>query len=337
MKKLLYLIVILLLSCERDRIGPQQVNPGPDPVLRGRQVFMLNEGNFQRGNASIGAYTPATDSARDGVFRAFNSDRPLGDVAQDLQLHRGKYYVVLNNSGLVREIDTATWQETAVFSNLSTPRYISFYKNRAFVTELFANKIWVLDLESKNIDTTLQVNGRTGHSLRWGGNIVATMQNKLLIINPEKPGIDSSWKLYPGLERMRLDTDNNLWVLCRESKPPRILQLSPKGTVLKNLTLSGDAEPQFLSGTPGGAYLYYFDRGAVYRLRKSAPNPKPEKLMDVPTTSVYGMNVDPQNGDLYLSDALDFNQNADVYRFNKEGQLLSRFKGGAITNGFRFE
>jgi hypothetical protein len=65
---------------------------------------------------------------------------------------------------------------------------------------------------------------------------------------------------------------------------------------------------------------------------------------NLPTTSflslsgrnIYGVDADPTNGDLYLSDAIDYVQSSKIYRYSKDGNLIHSFNAGIISNGFVF-
>jgi hypothetical protein len=50
----------------------------------------------------------------------------------------------------------------------------------------------------------------------------------------------------------------------------------------------------------------------------------------------YTLAVHPKSGDIYLSDALDYVQASNIYRYDSSGELIHEFKGGIITGGFFF-
>jgi hypothetical protein len=52
--------------------------------------------------------------------------------------------------------------------------------------------------------------------------------------------------------------------------------------------------------------------------------------------NVYGLNADPSNGDIYISDALDYQQASSIMRYSQSGTLIDHFYAGIITNGFIF-
>ena len=63
-------------------------------------VFITCEGNFGSDNASLSFYRTDAEEVENEVFSRANG-MLLGDVAQSMVLHRGRGYVVVNNSGVV--------------------------------------------------------------------------------------------------------------------------------------------------------------------------------------------------------------------------------------------
>jgi DNA-binding beta-propeller fold protein YncE len=52
---------------------------------------------------------------------------------------------------------------------------------------------------------------------------------------------------------------------------------------------------------------------------------------------LYGINVNPENGDIYVADAIDYTQSGAIYRYSTEGILIDQFKVGVIPNGMVFK
>lgn len=128
--------------------GPQHEEPFAQSQ---RGVFITCEGNFGWDNASLSFYDPAARSVENEIFIRANGMK-LGDVAQSMTLHKGRGYVVVNNSGAVYVIDPATFRVTGVIEGVVSPRYIHFPNDTtAYITDLYDPRITVVDSRSNRI------------------------------------------------------------------------------------------------------------------------------------------------------------------------------------------
>ncbi|WP_417588832.1 YncE family protein [Owenweeksia hongkongensis] len=324
-----------LLACDRDIIGPQETNPKPKPVLEGKHVFVVDEGNFGSGNASITAYNPSDEDVQYNVYSGFNDDVPLGDVLQDMQQYNGRYYLVLNNSGKVTVVDTTTWKNVGDIEGLINPRYISFYKNRAFVTELYAKKLWVLNLNQMKVEQEIVMPESGFHTIAWNNRIWVGSKQYLVSLNPETLEKDSTYTLRKNVERMVVDSKNRMWVLTTEN-PAHLYRFSQNGDIELDWTFGNNEKPLYLEINSKEQDLYFVMGTSVYRQNVDTLNLSPQKILDFSGQNIYGFNVNPVTGELYLADALDYNQASDIYRYSATGQLIDQFKSGVISNGFLF-
>ena len=72
-------------------------------------VFILNEGNYNSGNATLSYYNPAAKTVQNGVFQRANG-RKLGDTGQSIIIWDGVAYIAVENSGIVWGIDVETFK-----------------------------------------------------------------------------------------------------------------------------------------------------------------------------------------------------------------------------------
>src|SRR5690554_356122 len=113
------IILLLLVTGSCMKYGPSETEaflPGPSS----KGLFIVNEGNFMYGNASLTYYDPQSGNVENEVFIRANGIN-LGDVAQSMTIHNGLGYIVVNNSGVIFVIDPATFRLKGNITGLISP------------------------------------------------------------------------------------------------------------------------------------------------------------------------------------------------------------------------
>ncbi len=146
------LIINYFNSCVKDKPNPP---PHNNTAVRSGRILLLNEGAMGMNNSSLSLMDADSLQINNTVFEQSNGFG-LGDVAQQLVQINASYYVVLNNSGIIRELDTASLKEKGRISGLSFPRQmVQAGANKAFVTHLYRNYISVVDLNTRQMTKTI--------------------------------------------------------------------------------------------------------------------------------------------------------------------------------------
>lgn len=150
-----FLLGILLAACSDDN----GANPAPVVPTVPRGLYIINEGNFMRGNASLSFFVPDSAVMYNNVFQSING-RPLGDVGNSITMHKGRAYIVVNNSHRIEVIDPSTHKsiKSIICPPGSSPRAIAFDESgTGYITNLYANSVSVYDDESNTITKSIPV------------------------------------------------------------------------------------------------------------------------------------------------------------------------------------
>lgn len=304
-------------------------------------VFILNEGNFQFGNASMSFYNHLNESVQNRMFEAINGI-PMGDVAQSMMVINDAAYVVMNNSGKIWKLDLSNLNIQAEITGFPSPRYmIPVSESKAYVSNFQGDVISVFNLLSNAVTGEIAVDGWTEEMEIIDNNVYALgmRSNQVYKINAESDQITDS--LYLGIEPycIEKDEDGKLWVLTTgglaQEEFPKLSQINPETFSVENEFPFPriDDYPSNLTFSPDYQSLYFTAGNGLYKMDVQSgqiPN------SPIAIGSFYGMNIDPESGIIYVTDALDYNQRGYVYRLTESGSPIDTFKVDLIPRFMLF-
>ncbi len=322
-------------------------------------IFVVNEGNFMYGNASLSYYDPETRQVINDVFFHTNA-LPLGDVAHSMIIRDSLAYVVINNSGRIYVFDKSTFELRGKITGLTSPRYMHFIsETKAYVTDLYARSIAVVNPQNREVVGAIPVSNcnnkfyqhATEQMLQYDRFVYTncwSYDDKILLIDSEKDEVIDSVKVIKQPNSMVLDRNNDLWVLCDggvEGSPygneaPGLMRIGAGSTEAELvLDFSLGTMPRDLKINGTGDTLYYINEDIYqYSIFRSSG---PELLVESPyegnnLSGFYGLEVDPLSSEIYVADAVDFVQRGMVYRFSPEGVAVDTFPTGIAPGAFCF-
>jgi len=359
-RKLILFALPLLISlhgCMEDDLLWDMEKPAYDLHTDG--IFVVNEGNFMYGNASLTYYDPETGKVIDDVFFQTNG-LPLGDVAHSMTIRDSLAYVVVNNSGRIYMIHSSTFELKGKITGLTSPRYIHFISDRkAYVSDLYARSIAVVDPQTMEVTGSIPVSNHdkesyqhaTEQMLQYDRFVYTncwSYDNQVLVIDSDLDQVVDSIELLKQPNSMVLDRNHALWVLCDGGG-----EGNPYGHEAGGLMKigAGSTEAELIISFPendiprdlkinGTGDTLYFINGGVYRYAVSGLT-DPELLIESPygesmLYGFYGLEVDPVSSELYVADAIDFVQRGRVYRFGPDGLPVDTFRTGIAPGAFCF-
>ncbi len=332
-------LVLLLGGC-------MEYGPQPEEAFdaSGRGVFILCEGNFMWDNASLSYYDPATRHLENNVFLRANGMK-LGDVAQSMTLHEDAGYVVVNNSGVIYRIDPATFRITGLIEEVVSPRHILFVDEQtAYVSDLYDPRITVVDPRTNRIRSRIAMNGhRSTEQMVLAGDRVYvncwSYDNKILVIDTRTERLVDSLTVGWQPNSLLLDRHGKLWTATdgRTGEAPALWRIDAATLQIeRRFELPADRPPSKLTLDERNDLLYFIARD-VWRMPTQAESLPAEPFLPYAGTLYYGLGVDPDTGEVYVADAIDYVQNGVVYRFTDEGLPVDTLRVGVIPGSFCFK
>ncbi len=317
----------------------------------GAGLFITNEGNFQYGNATLSYYDPASMTVENEIFRRANGFK-LGDVAQSMTVRNGVGWVVVNNSHVIFAIDLDTFREIGRITDLTSPRYIHFLSDdKAYVTQLWDNRIFIVNPKRYEItgyiecpDMTME-SGSTEQMVQYGKYVYVncwSYQNRILKIDTDTDTVVDELKVGIQPTSLAMDCNNKMWTVTDggyEGSPygheaPSLYCIDAATfTIEKQFKFKMGDAPSEVQLNGSGDKLYWINDD-VWQMDVTSDRIPVRPFLEFRDTKYYGLTVDPVRGDVYVADAVDYQQQGLVYRYSSDGSLIDQFYVGIIPGAF---
>jgi len=329
-----------LSACVKDK-------PQPAPVVDinlspARKIYIVNEGNFQNGNASLSLFDTGTNLVVEDYFFKQNNTA-LGDIAQSISKINNELYIVVNNSNKII-VCNDSFKVLRTITGLTSPRYIQQVSaQKAYVSDLYANAISIIDLNTGVKTGSIACPGKTEQMVMLNNKVYVTNteKNYLYVINTLNDAIIDSVVVGLNASSIVIDKNNKIWVLI-SGKPGStdgmLSRIDPSNlSAVLGLGFGPGIHPHHLCINGSKDTLFFINEGISY-----APIADVYKKVDefVPkgNKNFYGLGIHPITHDIYASDALDYIQKSNIYIYSSAtGAEKRNFKAGFISNGFYFE
>lgn len=340
------LATLLLTSCMKWETGEEETFEASPSGL-----FITNEGNFQYGNASLSFYDPATRTIENEVFYRANGMK-LGDVAQSMIVHNGVGWVVVNNSHVVFAIDLNTFREVGRITNLTSPRYMHFVSaDKAYITQIWDNRITVVNPRTYQItgyiecpEMTMET-GSTEQMVQWGDYVYVncwSYQNRILKIDTRTDTVVDELEVGIQPTSLVLDRNGKIWTITDggyDGSPygyeaPSLYRIDAETfRIEREFPFAlGDA-PSEVQINGAGDRIYWLNED-VWEMDVEAERLPVRPFLEQRETIYYGLTVDPRSGEVYVADAIDYQQQGMIYRYSPTGELIDEFYVGIIPGAF---
>jgi len=334
-------------------------------VIKG--FYLLNEGNMGSNKASLDYYSYITGIYSRNIFaeRNPNVTKELGDVGNDLKIYGSKLYAIINCSNLVEVMDAATGVHITAIE-VPNCRYICFNKDKAYVSS-YAGPVQIGNKQLgfvAEIDTgTLQITRKVtvGYNpeemaiidnkmyvANSGGYLVPDYDNTLSIIDLDSFTEIKKVEVAINMHRVRADKYGDLYLSTRGdyyTMPANLFLFDVETQTIKktfdipigNMCIVGDSAYLYSVGfnwNTGLDEISYalIDIKSEKVLSKSFIADGTESLIKLP----YGIAVNPNNKEIFVTDAGDYVSPGTLYCFDKTGHLKWKQTTGDIPAHIEF-
>ncbi|MBL0911092.1 MAG: hypothetical protein IBJ09_01875 [Bacteroidia bacterium] len=327
---------LVLVSCGKEKPPVTELPSETDA----QGVVILCEGNFGMANARIDYYDKSDGAFYANVFTAKNN-RPLGDVVQSALMLDQSLYVVVNNSGKIEKMSRSDFKSEQTATGFMSPRFIlPVNATTAYVSDLYADKLYVVGLPGMNITGSVSLPGWTEEMVLAEGKVFVCNyeKNYVYVINTQQHSVTDSIFTGSTPGSVVKDKYGKLWALCGgnlgQTSASKLVQIDPAThTILQNITL--DAQGAFkIRINQAGERLYFLGSNKIYTMGVSESTP--QVFFGESGHNWYGLRVDPQTGHIWAADALSYNQDGKVYILKPDGSLDRSVTTGVIPTDFLF-
>lgn len=338
-----YLSILFLLTlfsgCVKDKpAGPVQQQVQLTPA---KKVYVINEGRFQTGNGTISLYDTESGDVIENFYETQNNAQ-MGNIAQSLNYINGSYYIVVNNANKIIICDRQ-FKKTGQISGLTSPRYIMPITNqKAYVTDLYANAISIVDLNTNLKTSEIYCYGKTEKMVQIYNKVFVTNTDRgyVYIVNTLSDAITDSVFVGKNAGSIVLDRNDKIWVLGSGDSPSSNGRLTRINAVTNQveafINFSANELPNNLCLNKTKDTLYYLNEG-IFRMKISDNTLPSSAFISRGSKNFYGIGINPNDYTIYAADAVDYTQRSNIYIFDINGTQKTFFKAGIISNGFYFE
>lgn len=330
--------------------------------------YLLNEGNMGMNRATIDYFEYQTGIYTRDIFSERNPTLPreLGDVGNDLMIYGKKAYATINASNFIEVFDVETGKHIKQI-HLPNCRYLTSDNGKVYVSS-FAGKIeanpnaeigFVAEIDTLSLAVTRKVN------VGYQPEELVVHNHKLYVANSggyREPKYDTTVSVVdlttfteikkievaPNLHRMQVDPTGDIYVSSRGNYAgilPALYVLDSKADQVKhkldipvaNMTLDGTMLYYYTSSyqlNTGNNSIAFgvLDTQTKQIIRNSIATDGTDQQLLMP----YGIAVNPETKDIFLTDAQDYIGNGYIYCLSPTGELKWKTITGNIPAHLAF-
>lgn len=326
-------------------------------------MYLLNEGNMGSNKATIDYLDFCNGCYIRNIYGERNPNviKELGDVGNDIKIYGNRLYAVINCSHKVEVMDARTCRRIGQV-DIPNCRYICFHAGKAYISSYVgpvsidpnAQLGAVFEVDTATLEITRKV------TVGYQPEELVVYNEHIYVVNSggyRAPDYDSTMSVISlkdfrqvqkipvclNPHRLRKDQYNQLWVTSRgdyKDVQPQLICFSPA----TNSQLSIANAPAASEMVIVGDSMYYYGSHwneqtmsntityGVLNIQYPISNILPlitdgtEKNIKIP----YGIQVNPYNGDIYVTDAKNYVSSGQLHCYSREGKRKWSVRTGDI-------
>ena len=325
-------------------------------------MYLLNEGNMGSNKATIDYVDFCNGCYIRNIYGERNPNvvKELGDVGNDIQIYGNRLYAVINCSHKVEVMDARTCRRIGQV-DIPNCRYINFYDGKAYVSSYVgpvsidpnAQLGAVFEIDTATLQITrkvtvgyqpeeLIVNNEHIYVVNSGGYRAPDYDSTMSIISLKDFRQVQKIPVCINPHRLRKDQYNQLWITSRgdhKEVQPQLTCLQPLHSTPYTIHYISPSEMVII-----GDSMYYYGTHwnnqtmsnrityGIFNVRTSTLvsdhfiTDGTEKNIKIP----YGIQVNPYNGDIYITDAKNYVSSGQLHCYSREGKRKWSVRTGDI-------
>ena len=326
-------------------------------------MYLLNEGNMGSNKATIDYVDFCNGYYVRNVYGERNPNvvKELGDVGNDIQVYGNRLYAVINCSHKVEVMDLHSCRRIGQI-DIPNCRYIRFHGDKAYISSYVgpvsidpnAQLGAIFEVDTATLRITRQV------TVGYQPEEFEIIDNYLYVANSggyRAPDYDSTLSVVDLTDfrqvkkipvcvnphRVRKDQYNRLWITSRgdhKEVQPQLTCFSPITNSLLPIAYAPAVSEMVIIGDS----MYYYGSHwndeimsnqityGVLNIQYPITNTQSfitdgtEKNIKIP----YGIQVNPYNGDIYITDAKNYVSSGQLHCYSREGKRKWSVRTGDI-------
>ena len=221
MKKYTPLYSLLILASASLWIHCSSNNKALPIPLQISGWIISNEGNFSDANGSLSLFDPEERMAYNNLLQS-TKQQTLGGIIQKIRLIDRKLFVITNNANMLYIFNYPSFEQIAkVDLEAKNPVDIGLLPNtnKAYITDLFQNVVWHVDLTSYQIVDSIHVGSNprdilVHNNFAYVANTGFGNDSTITVIHTDSHTIEQTLTVGRSPNQLYL-YNNQLWVVCQ--------------------------------------------------------------------------------------------------------------------------